>query len=72
MLIKTQSTSSTAAMDDPCRDHAASFVFPCGEGGDVTERVYDELEEAWRNRKAGSKSVSIGVEGDEITLSVID
>ena len=65
------STSYTATMDDPCCDHAANFVFPSDEGGDVTERVYEELSDAWENREDGDDSVTIGVQGDEITLSVI-
>lgn len=78
--IKTQitvngivaSTSSTATIDDPCCDHLANFVFSNDEGGDVTERVYDELSEAWDNRKDGVESVTIGVDGDEITLSIVE
>lgn len=65
------STSYTALIDDPCRDHAANFALEGGEGGDVTERVYDELLEAWESRDDDSESVTIGVEGDEITLSII-
>lgn len=64
------SRSTTATMDDPCRDHAASFYFPADEGGDVTERVYNELQDAWDNRE-GERSVTIRVEGDEITLSLV-
>jgi hypothetical protein len=78
--IKTQitvngivaSTSSTATIDDPCCDHLANFVFSTDEGGDVTERVYDELAEAWGNRKDGVESVTIDVDGDEITLSIVE
>jgi len=40
-------------------------------GGDVTERVYDELQEAWEDRDEDADAVTIRVEGDEITLSVI-
>jgi len=65
------STSYSATMDYPCCDHSANFVFPADEGGDVTERVYDELAEAWETREDGAESVTIGVEGDEITLSVV-
>lgn len=65
------STSYTATMDNPCCDHAANFVFPADEGGDVTDRVYDELSEAWENRDDDTESVTINVEGDEITLSIV-
>jgi hypothetical protein len=64
------STSQTAVIDDPCLDHGANFVFPADEGGDVTERVYSELQAAWANR-GDAESVIIRVEGDEITLSVV-
>lgn len=68
------STSYTATMGDPCCDHAANFAFASGasgEGGDVTERVYDELADAWESRDDADETVTINVEGDEITLSVI-
>jgi hypothetical protein len=65
------STSYSATMDDPCCDHAANFVFAEDEGGDVTERVYDELADAWKSREDCAESVTIRVEGDEITLSVV-
>ena len=64
------STSNTATMDDPCRAHAAIFVFPSDEG-DVTEQVYDGLLDAWKIRESEVESVTIGVAGDEITLSIV-
>ena len=65
------STSYTATMDDPCRDHSANFVFPADEGGDITERVYDTLLEEWESRDDDSETVTIDIAGYEITLSVI-
>jgi len=65
------STSCTATMGDPCCDHAANFTLGADEGGDVTERVYDELADAWKSRADDDESVTINVDGDEITLSVV-
>lgn len=65
------STSYTATMDDPCCDHSANFTFATDEGGDATGRVYDELADAWENRDDDTETVTIRIEGDEITLSIV-
>tara|TARA_R110000823_G_scaffold20193_3_gene62035 strand:- start:18 stop:257 length:240 start_codon:yes stop_codon:yes gene_type:complete len=65
------STSCTATMDDPCCDHAANFTSEGGEIGDLNDTVYGELSDAWESRDDGDESVTIGVDGDEITLSLV-
>ena len=67
------STSGTASMDDPCKDHAANFGFSDGEGPqDFTEECYDALEAAWDERDDGEESVTICLYGDSITLALVD
>ena len=65
------STSCTATMDDPCCDHGGNFTSEDGEYGDLNERVYDELQDAWENRDGDAETVTINVEGDEITMSIV-
>lgn len=65
------STSYDATSDDPCHNHTGNFTSEGGEYGDLNGQVYDELSEAWNNREDGANSVTIGIDGDEITLGVI-
>ena len=71
VTIKTQmcvngvwaGTSETATMDDPTRDHTASF-------GDETDETYSELEAAW-NERGDFRKVSTVVGGNTITLEEV-
>lgn len=65
------STSATATIEDPCRDHPANFGYAADEGPeDCTDEVYDALQDAWESRGAGQDSVSITLHGDCFQLSL--
>jgi len=60
---QTCSTSSTATMDDPCRDHEA----------DIGVDVYTALEEAWQAAERGCYEVDeVHVDGTTYRLTRCD